>query len=75
MQALGLGRIKYEDTGNIGKAYRRHDETGTPLFITIDFETLENEPQSVTVRYRDTLEQHRVNTKDLLSYIVSAIKS
>lgn len=75
LQALGLGRIKYEDTGNIGKAYRRHDEIGTPLCITIDFETLENEPQSVTVRHRDTLEQQRVNTTDLLAYVVNALKS
>jgi len=75
LQALGLGRIKYEDTGNIGKAYRRHDEIGTPLCITVDFETLENEPQSVTVRHRDTLEQHRVNIADLLMYIVNTMKS
>ena len=41
LQKLGLGRILYEHTGNIGKAYRRHDEVGTPLCVTIDFETIE----------------------------------
>lgn len=69
LQALGIGRVKYEDTGNIGKAYRRNDEVGTPLCITVDFETLENEPQSVTVRHRDTLLQERVHTNKLAEYI------
>jgi glycyl-tRNA synthetase len=66
---LGIGRVSLENTGNIGKAYRRHDEIGTPLCITVDFETLENQPESVTIRDRDTMEQIRVNTADLDSYI------
>ncbi len=66
---LGIGRVALENTGNIGKAYRRHDEIGTPLCITVDFETLEQLPQSVTIRDRDTMEQHRVNIDDLPNYL------
>ena len=71
LQKLGIGRIRYEDTGNVGKAYRRNDEIGTPLCITVDFETFEKEPESVTIRDRDTMEQIRVNVSDLKSYILN----
>ena len=40
---LGVGRVLFEDTGNIGKGYRRHDEVGTPLCVTVDFETIEGD--------------------------------
>ena len=50
LQKLGLGRVALENSGNIGKSYRRHDEIGTPICITVDFESLEN--KSVTVRDR-----------------------
>ena len=66
---LGIGRVALENTGNIGKAYRRHDEVGTPLCLTVDFETIENQPESVTIRDRDTMEQIRVNTADLKDYL------
>ena len=66
---LGIGRVALENTGNIGKAYRRHDEIGTPLCLTVDFETIEQQPESVTVRDRDTMEQHRVNIADLPNYL------
>ena len=66
---LGIGRVALENTGNIGKAYRRHDEVGTPLCITVDFETIEQQPESVTIRDRDTMEQHRVNVADLPNYL------
>jgi glycyl-tRNA synthetase len=66
LQKLGLGRVMLENSGNIGKNYRRHDEIGTPLCITVDFETLEN--QSVTVRDRDTMKQKRLSPDDLKSY-------
>ena len=58
-----------ENTGNIGKAYRRHDEVGTPICLTVDFETIEQQPESVTVRDRDTMEQIRINTADLPDYL------
>ncbi|MBX3705080.1 MAG: glycine--tRNA ligase [Pseudomonadales bacterium] len=59
LSALGLGRVLYEHTGNIGKAYRRHDEVGTPLCVTVDFDTIEKD-DTVTVRDRDTMAQQRV---------------
>lgn len=71
LQKLGIGRIRYEDTGNVGKAYRRNDEIGTPLCITVDFETFEKDPESVTIRDRDTMEQVRVNVSELKSYILN----
>ncbi len=66
LQSLGLGRVMVENTGNIGKNYRRHDEIGTPLCITIDFETLEN--QTVTVRDRDTMKQEKVSLSEISNY-------
>jgi len=69
LQTLGLGRVVLENSGNIGKSYRRHDEIGTPLCITVDFETLDN--QSVTIRDRDTMEQKRLNPEELQNYYTS----
>ena len=69
LMKLGIGRVALENTGNIGKAYRRHDEVGTPLCLTVDFETIEQQPESVTLRDRDTMEQIRVNTADLAEYL------
>ena len=63
LQSLGMGRVLFENSGNIGKNYRRHDEIGTPICITIDFETLEEE--TVTVRDRDTMSQKRVSISDV----------
>jgi len=66
LQKLGLGRVILENSGNIGKNYRRHDEIGTPLCITVDFETLED--QTVTVRDRDTMKQQRLGPEELIKY-------
>ena len=66
LQKLGLGRVMLENSGNIGKNYRRHDEIGTPLCITVDFETLEN--KSVTIRDRDTMQQKRLSPEELKNY-------
>jgi glycyl-tRNA synthetase len=63
LQKLGLGRILLENTGNIGKAYRRHDEVGTPLCITVDHDSLEDD--CVTLRNRDTMTQERVATDEV----------
>jgi len=68
LQALGLGRILYENTGNIGKAYRRHDEVGTPLCVTVDFQTIE-EDDTVTVRDRDSMGQERIPVSELAEYV------
>ena len=69
LMKLGIGRVALENTGNIGKAYRRHDEIGTPLCLTVDFETIEQQPESVTIRDRDSMQQIRVNTADLKDYL------
>ena len=63
LQKLGLGRVLFENSGNIGKNYRRHDEIGTPVCITIDFGTLEE--NTVTIRDRDTMKQKRISEKEL----------
>lgn len=58
---------EYDETGSIGKRYRRQDEIGTPFCITYDFES--EEDQSVTVRDRDTMEQVRMPIADLIPYL------
>ena len=55
---------QYDDTGSIGKRYRRQDEIGTPLCVTVDFETLND--HAVTIRERDSMEQVRVPVEELL---------
>ncbi|MDQ8038968.1 MAG: glycine--tRNA ligase [Rickettsiella sp.] len=79
IQTLGLGRIAYEDTGNIGKSYRRHDEIGTPVCVTVDFDTIghtDNLEQldTVTVRDRDSMRQERINICRLEEYIKDYFK-
>lgn len=60
---LNIGRVTIENTGNIGKSYRKHDEIGTPICITVDYDTIEK--NKVTFRDRDTMEQEVVNLKDI----------
>lgn len=55
---------EYDESGAIGKRYRRQDELGTPYCITIDFDTLEND--TITLRDRDTMKQERVAVKDII---------
>ncbi|WP_432409293.1 glycine--tRNA ligase [Wukongibacter sp. M2B1] len=64
--------VDYDEAGSIGKRYRRHDEAGTPLCITIDFDTLED--NTVTVRDRDTMEQVRIKIDELEEYISNKIE-
>ena len=71
LQKLRLGRILLENTGNIGKSYRRNDEIGTPLCITVDFESLEN--KSVTIRDRDSMEQTRMSISKLENHLEDLI--
>ncbi|MEL6274167.1 MAG: glycine--tRNA ligase, partial [Bacteroidota bacterium] len=56
-------KVMYDDTGSIGKLYRRQDATGTPFCVTVDFETLDD--NCVTIRDRDNLTQERVKIEDL----------
>ena len=65
----GIGRVMFEDSGNIGKAYRRHDEIGTPICVTVDFESIEKQPATVTIRNRDTMAQERIAVADLPAYL------
>ena len=69
-----LYTTQYDDTQSIGRRYRRQDEVGTPLCVTIDFESVE-EDDSVTIRNRDTMEQIRVSSDKLLEAINDQIKS
>lgn len=62
---------EYENKGNIGKMYRRHDEIGTPFCITVDYDSLED--KAVTVRDRDTMEQERVAIENLEEYILKKL--
>ena len=64
--------VTYDETGSIGKRYRRSDAIGTPFAITIDDDTLKN--NTVTIRDRDTMKQDKIKTKDLVNYINERIK-
>ena len=64
--------IEYDDAGQIGKRYRRHDEIGTPFCITFDFDSLED--NCVTVRDRDTMAQERIKIDELEAYITAKIE-
>ncbi|WP_297430507.1 glycine--tRNA ligase [Clostridium sp.] len=64
--------LDFDETGSIGKRYRRQDEIGTPYCITIDFETLEDE--AVTIRNRDTMEQERIKISEIENYIQSSLE-
>lgn len=63
---------EYDDAGSIGKRYRRQDEIGTPLCITYDFDSLED--QSVTVRFRDSMKQERIKITELDQFIAKTLK-
>ena len=63
--------IDYDESGSIGKRYRRQDEIGTPVCFTIDFQTLED--QTITARMRDTGAQERIKISDAASYLSKII--
>ena len=71
LRKLGIGKIELENSGNIGKNYRRHDEIGTPVCITVDHQSLED--GTVTLRYRDTMEQVRVHTDDIVKNVLDIV--
>src|SRR6185436_10214655 len=70
--------VFYDETGAIGRRYRRQDEIGTPFGVTVDFETLgEKDPaltNTVTLRERDTMKQERVSIGDLVNFLSSRIR-
>jgi glycyl-tRNA synthetase len=63
---------EYDETGNIGKRYRRHDEIGTPFCVTVDFDT--ETDNCVTVRERDSMQQVRVPIAEVAEYIKKRIQ-
>jgi glycyl-tRNA synthetase len=70
--------IFYDETGAIGRRYRRQDEAGTPFGITVDFETLGEKDaallDTVTLRHRDSMKQERVKISELLSFLLSQVQ-
>ena len=64
--------VEYDDTGSIGKRYRRQDEIGTPFCITYDFDSIED--NCVTVRDRDTMAQERISIDKLRDYIAAKME-
>lgn len=71
LRSLGIGKIELENSGNIGKNYRRHDEIGTPVCITVDHQTLDD--GTVTLRYRDSMEQIRIPKQDIVKNVLEII--
>ncbi|HYV06456.1 MAG TPA: His/Gly/Thr/Pro-type tRNA ligase C-terminal domain-containing protein, partial [Blastocatellia bacterium] len=67
LQRTGAMRAVYDDTAGIGKLYRRQDEVGTPLCVTVDHQSLED--NQVTIRDRDTMLQERVAIAEIESVI------
>ncbi len=63
--------VSYDEAGSIGKRYRRQDEIGTPMCVTIDFDTLND--NTVTIRDRDTMEQIRLTINELVDYIIKKV--
>jgi glycyl-tRNA synthetase len=65
-------RVFYDDSGAVGRRYRRQDEIGTPYCVTIDSQTLQD--QTVTVRERDSMLQERVSADKLAAYLEQKLK-
>ena len=68
--------VLYDESGSIGKRYRRQDEAGTPFCVTVDFDGVESDgPDTVTVRYRDDMTQDRVAVDQLSNLIHDKMKN
>jgi glycyl-tRNA synthetase len=63
--------VEFDDSGAIGRRYRRQDEIGTPYCVTVDFESLED--GAATVRERDSMSQERISLEGLRSYFVERL--
>ena len=68
-----FGNCELDMSGSIGKRYRRQDEIGTPLCVTIDFDTIEK--NTVTIRDRDTMKQETIELDDLLGVIAKKLNA
>ncbi|GAB7019031.1 glycine--tRNA ligase [Halostagnicola bangensis] len=73
LREAGLS-VTYDDSGNIGRRYRRQDEVGTPFCVTVDYETIEDEETAVTVRERDSTDQKRLPVDGLAETLVALRK-
>jgi glycyl-tRNA synthetase len=71
LRKMGIGRIEMENSGNIGKNYRRHDEIGTPVCITVDHQSAED--RTVTLRHRDDMSQERISIDDIRARLLEII--
>ena len=68
----GLGwNVDFDDSGAIGRRYRRQDEVGTPYCVTVDFDTLDD--HAVTIRERDTMKQERISLDQVVSYFAERL--
>ena len=65
-------RVFYDDSGAVGRRYRRQDEVGTPFCVTVDSQTLQD--QTVTVRERDSMQQERVTSSQISSYLADKLR-
>jgi glycyl-tRNA synthetase len=65
--------VEYDESGSIGRRYRRQDEIGTPYCITIDFDSLKD--KAVTVRDRSTMKQERIKIANLEKYLQDRIEN
>ena len=68
LQKYQIGRVVVENTGNIGKSYRKHDEIGTPMCMTIDFDSIEK--NTVTIRDRDSMRQEIISLDNIEKYFL-----
>ena len=73
LRELQIGKIELENSGNIGKSYRRHDEIGTPVCITVDHQAIED--KTVTIRYRDTMKQERLKIEEIKGKVLSIMNN
>ena len=62
----------YDQSGAVGRRYRRQDEIGTPYCVTVDYQTKDD--NTVTVRFRDSMQQERVKMDDLVAFLKKAMK-
>jgi glycyl-tRNA synthetase len=69
--------VFYDESGAIGRRYRRQDEAGTPFGVTVDFDTIgENGPANegtVTIRERDSMKQHRIRIAEVKSFLIEKV--
>jgi glycyl-tRNA synthetase len=64
-------RVFYDDSGAVGRRYRRQDEAGTPYCVTVDSQSLED--QTVTIRERDSMKQDRIAVSNVRTYIAERL--